>query len=111
MIDDIDDRVQISETYILSKLKNQQDWIRQISCITKAIPNQWLTIISQDNSIKTKVHIHNTINSLKIMLNKEINSKMSTKQMYNIIINENKPDKPIGVIMWEKYLPKTCTSN
>lgn len=31
---------------------------------------------------------------------------MSPKQIYNVIINENKPDKPIGVIVLEKIIPE-----
>lgn len=72
----------------------------------KAIPNHGLTTISQDNSTKTKIIIHKTIKSLQIMRNNEINSKMSTKHIYNIIINENNPDKPIRVIMWGKVFAK-----
>lgn len=51
----MDENGNILEKYILQKLNIKCIWLSEFSQLKKALPKEWLHILRQDNSKKTKV--------------------------------------------------------
>ena len=82
--DIIDEKGNISENYILRKLKFKHNWMIEITKIKNAIPKDWTLVLQKHDSIKTKVKMHN-----KITIKDKIIDNLSTKEVYNLIKAED----------------------
>jgi hypothetical protein len=43
----------MSHNFILNRLNNKSNWIREFTIMKKAIPNEWVDIIKTENSPKS----------------------------------------------------------
>jgi hypothetical protein len=50
--DILDENGEISHNFILSRLNNKSNWIREITIMKKAILKKWVDIIKTENSRK-----------------------------------------------------------
>jgi hypothetical protein len=50
--DILDENGEISHNFILSRLNNKSNWIREITILKKAILKKWVDIIKTENSRK-----------------------------------------------------------
>ena len=102
--DIIDENGDISEKYILNKLKIKSNWIAELSILKQAIPKNWQNILQTENSVKTKVNItdnlYDTIRMNKMYVQK---SKLTNKIIYNSFIRI-KTEQNIGIEKWKKIL-------
>ena len=96
--DIIDEKGNISENYILQKLKFKHNWMIEITKIKNAIPKEWTLVLQKHDSIKTKVKMHN-----KITIKDKIIDNLSTKELYNLIKAED-TEIPIGFSKWMRIL-------
>lgn len=99
--DIIDENGDITEKYILDKLKNKTNWMTEFVKVKKAIPKEWIEVLKSENSIKTKVNINKSL----ILFGKndiDIN-ELSNKQIYISLIS-GKIEDNIGIKKWEKKL-------
>ena len=96
--DIIDEKGNISENYILQKLKFKHIWMIEITKIKNAIPKEWTLVLQKHDSIKTKVKMHN-----KITIKDKIIDNLSTKELYNLIKAED-TEIPIGFSKWMRIL-------
>ena len=99
--DIIDINGNISDVFLLNKLRNKCDWISEISKLKAAIPTSWKTILKDEHSIKSKIK---TSSKLRIYINKKLIDIDSTqnKQIYNILISQMF-SKPYVHTYWNQY--------
>ena len=102
--DIIDENGEISENYILNKLKLKNNWIAELSILKQAIPKEWQNILKTESSVKTKVNINKNANHT-IRINKSYVQirKLKNKTIYNSFISI-KVEKNIGVEKWKRIL-------
>ena len=103
----LDERGNISEGQILSKLRIKSNWIAELSMLKKAIPKNWSNIVKIECSYKTKIHINSNTN-LKIR-NCSINDTTSNKEIYKLLMGKFNTAKPLGFMVWEKKLSKASS--
>ena len=102
--DIIDENGDISENYILKKLKIKSNWIAELSILKQAIPKEWQNILHTENSIKTKVNIiDNLTHTIRLNKTKVQVLHLTNKIIYNSFINI-KIEPNIGVEKWKKIL-------
>ena len=49
----LDENGEMSHNFILNRLNNKSNWIREFTIMKKAIPNEWVDIIKTENSPKS----------------------------------------------------------
>ena len=97
--DILNDQGEISERFILNKLKSKCNWLVELSTIKSAIPKKWKALLNTENSKKTKIHLKN-----KCFLKEKLTNKTIYKKLLEDRILQN-----LGFDIWKKKVSVDST--
>ena len=93
--DILDGKGEISEHFILDKLKSKSNWLSELAKIKSAIPKEWKILLNTENSRKTKIHIKND--------NHCQNEKLTNKTIYKKFL-DGRILPNLGFEIWKKKI-------
>lgn len=99
--DILDENGNITENFILSKLKLKQNWISELAILRQAIPKEWINILRTESSIKSKVNINSSI--IRIQKSNIKIENLDNKTVYDFLIKD-KIKLNIGIETWKKQI-------
>ena len=99
--DILDDTMSLSENYILNKLKCKVNWIVEFHKLKQSIPQNWIDIVKQENSVQSKLNIQRN----KITWNDRYfeTTFFSNKMLYDSLV-KSKKETSAGLNRWLKIL-------